>query len=414
MVEPIDPMPSAPAALRNREPILDVLRRVLGPSGSLLEVASGLGDHAAYFARALSGWTVQPSDLNADSLAIVQARVSGAGLANLREPVPLDASGERWPIEQADAVFSANMIHISPWEATEGLFLGAARVLPQGGVLITYGPYRIDGQHTAPSNADFDRSLKARDARWGVRDLVDLEKVARLSGFRLEERVPMPANNFTLVWRLQAAPDPSKEELLGAEPGSVDTDGLRFVGRRGDRSKHLSREELLSQLQSLPEAPRDEGTVELLVARGATGQRLVRPKVRLTREGGMPDDRWASDDRYGPDHQLATMQSGHARLVANGQPMELHGDNLYLNLDLSAENLPAGSVVRLGGARLRVTPQAHNGCKKWVQRFGLAPMKLNLDPGFRHLHLRGIYLQVLDDGDVAVGDEAVVVDRASS
>jgi SAM-dependent methyltransferase len=201
------PVPSAAAALRNREPILDVLRRVLGPSGSLLEVASGLGDHAAYFAQALSGWTVQPSDVDADSLAIVRARVSGAGLANLREPVLLDASCERWPIQQVDAVFSANMIHISPWAASEGLFLGAARVLSREGPLITYGPYSIDGQHTAPSNADFDRSLKARDARWGVRDLADLEKVARLAGFGLEERVPMPANNFTLVWRLHAAPD---------------------------------------------------------------------------------------------------------------------------------------------------------------------------------------------------------------
>lgn len=405
-------LPSAPAALRNRDPILSVLRRVLGPSGTLLEVASGLGDHAAHFAGALSDWIIQPSDLDRESLSVVAARVKNAGLSNLREPVVLDARSERWPVEQADAVFSANMIHISPWAVTEGLFLGAARTLPQGGLLITYGPYAIDGRHTAPSNAEFDASLKARDSHWGVRNLSDLERVARVAGFRLEERVVMPANNFTLVWRLHAPADPDKEQLLAAEPGSVDTEALRFVGRRGDPSKHLSRQELVRRLGALPKPPRDRGTVDLLVARGETGERLLHRNARLTSAAGMPEDRWAGDDRYGPKYQLATMQSDYARLIANGQPIELHGDNLYLNLDLSAANLRAGSVVRLGRALLQVTPQAHNGCKKWVQRFGLAPMKLNLDPDYRHLQLRGIYLQVIEDGEVAVGDEAVVVERA--
>jgi hypothetical protein len=412
MAQPSDPFPSAPAALRNRGPILDVLRRVLGPNGTLLEIASGLGDHATHFASELPNWNIQPSDVDADTLSVLNARVRNASLVNLLEPVGIDASGERWPVDQADAVFSANMIHISPWEATEGLFLGAARVLPQRGLLITYGPYAINGQHTAASNAEFDSSLKARDRRWGVRDLADLERAAGLAGFRLEERVPMPANNFVLVWRLYAAPDPSKDELLAAEPASLDTDALRFVGVRGDRSKHLTREALLSGLRALPKAPRDRGTVDLLVARGTTGQRQLPSTVNLTRTAGMPNDRWASDDRYGPEYQLATTQSDYARLVANGQPLELHGDNLFLNLDLSADNLPPGSILRLGRALTRVTVQAHNGCKKWVQRFGLAPMKLNLDPEYRQLHLRGIYLEVLEDGAVAVGDEVCVLERA--
>lgn len=409
---PAQSLPSAPAALRNREPILAVLKNVLGPSGTLLEVASGLGDHAAHFAQALPGWTVQPSDVESDSLSIVQARVEALALPNLRPPVVLDASSEAWPVEHADVVWSANMIHISPFEATEGLFLGAARVLPRGGLLITYGPYSIDGKHTAPSNAEFDASLRQRDPRWGVRDLSELERVARVAGFELERREAMPANNFTLVFRLQAPADPSKDDLLAAEPGSVDTDALRFVGRRGDASRHLSREELVARLRALPPAPRERGTVELLVARGTSGQRLLHPRARLTRQGGMPGDRWVNEDRYGPEFQLATTQSDYARVVANGQPLELHGDNLFLHLDLSAQNLPVGSTVRLGQALLRVTPQAHNGCKKWVQRFGLAPMKLNLDPDYRHLRLRGIYFQVIEDGDVSVGDAVSVVTRA--
>ena len=127
----------------------------------------------------------------------------------------------------------------------------------------------------------------------------------------------------------------------------------------------------------------------------------------------MPADRWASEGRYGPEFQLATTRSDFARVIANGQPLELHGDNLYLTLDLSSENLPVGSLLRLGEALVQVTPQAHNGCKKWVQRFGLAPMQMNLAPTHRHLHLRGIYLRVVADGRVRKGDEVVVVSRGS-
>ena len=127
---------------------------------------------------------------------------------------------------------------------------------------------------------------------------------------------------------------------------------------------------------------------------------------------GMPGDRWAKDPRYGPEYQLATTRTDFARVVANGQPLELHGDNLFLELDLSSENLPVGSLLRLGQALLRVTPKAHNGCKKYVQRFGLEAMQLNLDPKYRSLHLRGIYLCVVEDGVARVGDRVEVVERA--
>jgi hypothetical protein len=208
--------------------------------------------------------------------------------------------------------------------------------------------------------------------------------------------------------------EPSKDELLHAPSGSIDTEQLSFNGLRGDRRLHLSRAELEARIAQLPAAPRDRGTVDLLVARGPSGQRFLHAATVLTRDGGMPGDRWLGNGRYGPDYQLATTRSDFARLVANGQPLELHGDNLYLNLELSSENLPAGTLVRLGKALTRVTPQAHNGCKKWVQRFGLDAMQLNLAPAYRHLHFRGIYLQVVEDGAVHVGDPVVVVSRPTA
>jgi MOSC domain-containing protein YiiM len=206
--------------------------------------------------------------------------------------------------------------------------------------------------------------------------------------------------------------EPTKEELQVAEPGSFDTEALTFEGERGKKAQHLTRAELEAALARLEPAPRDQGRVALLVARGPNGERTLHSEALLTEDGGMPGDRWASQDQYGPEYQLATMRADFARVIANGQPLELHGDNLFLELDLSSENLPTGSLVRLGQALLRVTPQAHNGCKKWVQRFGLAPMQMNLDPAHRRVHLRGIYFQVVEAGLVRPGDAAVVLERA--
>lgn len=204
--------------------------------------------------------------------------------------------------------------------------------------------------------------------------------------------------------------EPTKEELLVARAGSVDTDALRFVGLRGDRRRHLERAALEAGIAALA-PPKDAGTVDFLVARGPEGERRLPAEAWLTASGGMPGDRWASQDKYGPDYQLATTRSDIARLIANGQPLELHGDNLYLHLDLSSENLPIGSRLRLGEAIVEVTPVAHNGCKKWVQRFGLCPMQMNIDPAYRALHLRGIYLRVIEDGHVRLGAPVLVLAR---
>ena len=206
------------------------------------------------------------------------------------------------------------------------------------------------------------------------------------------------------------AHEPTKAELAVASPRSVDTDALKFVGLRGDSRRHLDRAALEAALPRL-QAPRDTGTVELLVARGPGGERQLPAEVWLTASGGMPGDRWASQTKYGPDYQLATTRADYARLIANGQPLELHGDNLYLQLDLSTQNLPTGSLLGIGTALLQVSPVAHDGCKKWVQRFGLAPMQMNLEPAYRPLHLRGIYLRVASEGTVRVGDPIRVIRR---
>jgi hypothetical protein len=185
----------------------------------------------------------------------------------------------------------------------------------------------------------------------------------------------------------------------------------QFEGLRGDPTRHWDGEALSLAIAALPPAPLAQGSVELMLARGPAGERELPEEVVLTTAGGMPGDRWVSDPRSGPEDQLATTRADFARLVANGQALDLHGDNLYLQLDISASNLPVGSLIRLGQALLRVTPKAHNGCKKWAQRFGLPAMKLNLSPTHRILHLAGIYLQVLEDGRVRVGDDAVIIER---
>ena len=194
-----DPRRFSPAAARNRDPILAVLRRVLPARGVVLEIASGSGEHVAHFAAALPALMFQPSDRDATMFDSIAAHA--AGRDNVRPPIALDVTAPDWPVADADAVVCINMIHISPWRATEGLMTGAGRILPLGGVLCLYGPYRIDGRHTAESNTAFDASLRAQDHTWGVRDLAEVSALAARHGLALAETVAMPANNLGVVFR---------------------------------------------------------------------------------------------------------------------------------------------------------------------------------------------------------------------
>lgn len=190
----------APATQRNRESILEVLRRVLPARGLVLEIASGSGEHAVHFARNLPGITWQPSDADAEARASIAAWRASGEVPNLLAPLELDVRREPWPIGSAVAIVCINMIHISPWECTEALMRGAALVLDDGAPLVLYGPYHVGGKPTAPSNAAFDESLRMRDPSWGVRHLEDVVRVAAEHGFTHEQTVPMPANNLTVVF----------------------------------------------------------------------------------------------------------------------------------------------------------------------------------------------------------------------
>jgi len=205
------PRRHAPATLRNREPILAVLQRIVPAHGLLLEVASGTGEHAAFMAPRLPGdiaW--QPTETNEKDLSGIDAQAIEGGGVRRRPAIVLDARAAVWPVRRADAVLCCNMIHIAPWAAAEGLLAGAARVLPAGGPLILYGPYRRQGRHTAPSNATFDESLRRQDPAWGVRCLdTEVVPLAERMGLRLEELVEMPANNLTVVFRRDAGLSPA-------------------------------------------------------------------------------------------------------------------------------------------------------------------------------------------------------------
>jgi SAM-dependent methyltransferase len=190
-----------PHVARNREAILKVLRHVLPPQGLVLEVASGSGEHAAYFAERLPSLIWQPSDLDPGSLASIAAHRTAADAPNLLAPVCLDATSEQWPVESADALVCINMIHIAPWAVSEGLMAGARRVLRMGGVIYLYGPYKIDGRHTAQSNKEFDAWLRTQNAQWGVRDFADIADLAARNDFVLIETVPMPANNMSIIFK---------------------------------------------------------------------------------------------------------------------------------------------------------------------------------------------------------------------
>lgn len=199
----------APATGRNRGPILEILTRWLGAKGEIskpgslrvLEIASGTGQHAIAFARALPHLSWQPSDLDPDSLASIEAWRAEAGLPNVTAPIRLDVRERDWPEGPVDVIFNANMIHIAPWSVAEGLFAGAGRILVEGGLIFLYGPFRVGGRHTAPSNESFDADLCRRNPEWGVRDLERVVEQAANAGLTLVEVDEMPANNKLLVFQ---------------------------------------------------------------------------------------------------------------------------------------------------------------------------------------------------------------------
>jgi hypothetical protein len=187
------------AAERNSGPILEVLSRVLPARGRVLEIASGSGQHVSLFAAALPGLQWLPSEPNVAMHDSIRSHVSRAGLKNVDDPLAIDVL-ERWPEIEVDAVIVANMLHISPAATLSGLCQGAAGVCRSGGILHIYGPFKQDGQHTAPSNAEFDESLRERNPAWGIRDIEQVVEVADSCGFESMEQNEMPANNFSLVF----------------------------------------------------------------------------------------------------------------------------------------------------------------------------------------------------------------------
>jgi hypothetical protein len=189
----------APATLRNREAILHVLRAALPARGLVLELASGSGEHIAFFARNLPRLDWQPSD--PDGAARRSIAAWAEGVANVRPPIAIDAAAADWPIAAADAMLCINMVHISPWSATEGLVAGASRLLSAGGLLYLYGPFSREGRHSAASNAAFDADLRARDPAWGVRDLEAVAALADAHTLGLERVIEMPANNLSVLLR---------------------------------------------------------------------------------------------------------------------------------------------------------------------------------------------------------------------
>ena len=191
----------APATERNRDAIVEVLQGVLPQRGLVLEVASGSGEHAVHFARAFPKLLWQPSDPDAEALSSIRSWRDSEGAFNLLPPVELDAAAVGWPIASAEAVVCINMVHISPWSATQGLMAGAGRLLEAGAPLYLYGAYRQEGVPFAPSNEAFDQSLKSRNPEWGVRKLEDVAAEGARHGLQLESVVPMPANNLSVVFR---------------------------------------------------------------------------------------------------------------------------------------------------------------------------------------------------------------------
>jgi SAM-dependent methyltransferase len=195
----------APHALRNRDPILAVLRQWLPERGLVLEIGSGTGQHVSWFAEHLPGLEWQPSDLDPGMRASIAAWTAHLSLANVRPPLAIDALEADWALDNEDlvAILNMNMIHIAPWAVAQALLAGAGRMLDAGGQLYLYGPFKRGGAHTSPSNAEFDAMLRGRDPAWGIRDLEEVTAAAELHGLALESTVEMPANNLILIYRRQ-------------------------------------------------------------------------------------------------------------------------------------------------------------------------------------------------------------------
>ena len=189
------------SAERNRGPILKVLERVLPRTGLVLEVASGTGQHVVHFAQALEWLSWQPTDMDAACRRSITAWLATAEFANVRQPLDLDVRELPWRVPTLDAIVCLNLIHIAPWSVATALFAGAGLALPETGLLYLYGPYSVQGRHTAPSNAAFDSALCAENPEWGLRDLKEVESLAKDKGFDLAETIEMPANNLSVLFR---------------------------------------------------------------------------------------------------------------------------------------------------------------------------------------------------------------------
>ncbi len=195
----------APATQRNREPILEVLLRVVPSSGDILEIASGTGEHCIFFAPAFSPRQWIPSDPNPIARDSIEGWRKESLINNVHAPLNINAENNSWEIEQENlnitTIVNINMIHISPWLACLGLMKGAHRILPSEGILYLYGPYKQEGKHTAVSNESFDQSLRSKNPEWGVRNLQDVIKAAEDQGFIFQEKVEMPANNLSVIFK---------------------------------------------------------------------------------------------------------------------------------------------------------------------------------------------------------------------
>lgn len=195
----------APATARNSEPLAQVLAKELPDSGLVLEIASGSGEHAVFMARRFPSLLFQPSDRDPEALLSINGWADEAGLHNLLPGITLDAFASDWPVDEADAILCVNMVHIAPWQATEGLFRGAAKRLGEGAPLILYGPYFEDAVDTANSNVAFDQGLRSRNPAWGLRRLSRMDLLASQTGLERTARYEMPANNLTLIYRRTSA-----------------------------------------------------------------------------------------------------------------------------------------------------------------------------------------------------------------